>query len=128
VIEVGSTFKGVQDSTGVVLEDGLIGFDSYRGGALSDRCLECIRGVSFNFDEIVNFNLSLILVFVLTFSILRCVGVVFLLDGIVGFEVSECDFHRSTVASHVTAMRAINKLLLREAHEPTSCVEVSTFE
>lgn len=128
VVEVGTAGSAIEDTTGVHLEDGLVGLDGDGGGGLLDGSLELGDGVGL--DVGVGGNLNLLLggdgLAGTGGASAGSVGVVRLELLSVGLEVVEGVALPATVAA-VRGLVAGDDLLLGEGEELTGLEEVGTL-
>ena len=126
VIEVGSAGSRVQNTTGVTLEDELIGLDGDGGWGLSNGGLKLVNGVGLNVGVVLNVDLTLVLGG-LAGSISGGVGVVGLEVLGVGLGVLEGSILPSSIAT-VGSGVAVNELLLSERKKSSSVNEVLSLD
>jgi len=128
VIELGSALLGVENTTGVHLEDGLVGLDGDGGWGLGDGSLELGDGVGW--DVLVGSNTDLtkggIVLAGAGLSMTRGVWVSGLELLELGLKVGEGVGLPSTVAT-VRGLVAGDDLLLGEGEELSTLEEVSTL-
>jgi len=126
VIEVGSAGSGVEDTTGISLEDELVGLDGHGDWGEGDGGLELGNGVGW--DVVVRSNVDLAGVLgIFAGSVNSVVGVVSLelLGGLLG--VGEGGILPSSIAS-VGSGIAVNELLLGEGKEISTLDEMSSLD
>ena len=126
VIELGSAFAGVQDTGLIHLEDSLVSLNGDRDWALSDGSLQLVNGLGSDVVDLGNENLTLGGIS-LALAILGVVWVVRLSLLLVGLEVGHGVLLPSTIAS-IGLLVAVNQLLLGEAEELSSLLEMSTLD
>ena len=125
VIEVGSAGSGVEDTTGISLEDKLVGLDGHGDWGEGNGGLEL--GNRVGWDVVVRSNVHLSGVLgIFAGSVNSVVGVVSLelLSGLLG--VGEGGILPSSIAS-VGSGVAVNELLLGEGEESSALEEVSSL-
>ena len=129
VIEGGTTGLGVEDTTSVHLEDGLVGLDGDGGWGLSDGSLQLGDGVGWDVSVRGNTNLTLggIIFAGAGLSMSRGVWVSGLELLKLGLEVGEGVGLPSTLAS-VRGLVAGDDFLLGEGEELSGLEEVSTLD
>ena len=122
MVEGGSTGGGVEDTTGVHLEDRSVGLNGHSGWSLGDGSLELIDGSGLNVSVGGNTNLTLG-GSVLASSISGSVWIVRLELLSVSLGIGESIVLPSTSASIGSGV-AVNELLLGEGEESSSLDEV----
>jgi hypothetical protein len=117
VIEVGSAFWVVEDTTRVELEDHLVGFNGDWDWTLSDGSHKLINWVGLDGSEVGDLDFSLWWV-IFAGSVNTGVWVDWFEFHSVLFSILESSRHFSTIATGITEWAwAINELLFRETQE-----------
>jgi len=129
VIEVGSTLSGVDDTTGVVVEDFLVSLDGNGDDTLLNGTLEASSRVLRNVSVVLDLNVTGGLSGIADASVSgsRGVGIFVFLSLSVALQILESSILPATVATLAGAV-ARNEFLLRKAQEVTGGSEVSVLD
>jgi hypothetical protein len=130
VVEVGSTSGRVQDTTGVVLENGFVGLNQNGDGLLGDSGLHGGDLVGRSHLTVGGgFHSSVTSAVVFAGLVFSLVGVRSLRHEVVSSGVVECTSLETSIATVVSeACSAIDELLLRELQELVGLNKVLGFK
>jgi len=131
MVNMCSTFFRAENTSGIMLEDSIVSFDSHWSRSNSNSCFQLRIIIRSDIHVVWYVNLSVPFIFVLAssslISISWSVRIITFKDSILWLQILESKSHRASITSTVKS-RAINKLLFRKTIEVSSRNLMSSFD